>query len=240
MAGVIWVGWNISRQINQYAEMQTSWETLSAQMAGVCTEVATTSENIDSLCGQNSSDQQMACGVLETQQENLVATCQTMTSSLSTDGSLSNVSPMLLMGLGGGALLSLLLSMVSPSKPTPVSSPRKRNPYDDGWADGVHHVVNKVLIADSGVLQNAVIWLDNNRRNQADLKSAERIFNQLIARMQRILKVTPVGKINESVKYDPRSHRVQQTGIQPGDRVRIIENGWVMGDEIIQKPLVGR
>jgi len=115
-----------------------------------------------------------------------------------------------------------------------------RKSKEQGYSQGFHGSI-KVLVKETKTLNIIQHWLYKQRMSQTsstEIQEAVSLFERLFEDLKYTtgLNYIPIGTI---LRFDPRSHKSYEK-IDVGMKVIVVEPGWLIGNEIIQKPTVRR
>lgn len=156
-----------------------------------------------------------------------------LTTSLSTGRNLISFG----MGLVFLGIILLFIGFIQTfSINTKVSLAIKEN-FEQGRARGNQEVI-AFLDKNPSALMNMVYWIRSYRQGKINGEAALHIFEQIFARLQEKFGLQLYGKIGEILIFDHQKHDNRNVDVKQGDRVRVIETGWQMGNIILRKPMV--
>jgi hypothetical protein len=107
----------------------------------------------------------------------------------------------------------------------------------EGTNQGIWQVINSLDQGESA-LSAIYLWLYKYRHGKSTVDEAARIFNQTVNRLIEKIDLHPLGKLGEIIEFDPRLHRTNQPYAKPGDKMRVIEVGWQVGQQQVRKPML--
>jgi hypothetical protein len=95
------------------------------------------------------------------------------------------------------------------------------------------------MIADGDVLAEVCTWLDEYEHGQARIDDSARLHARTLDRFSRGTRLTRIGQVGSTARFDPLGHRTSDR-LRPGEDVVLIEPGWRIGDDILKLPVVRR
>ncbi len=107
-----------------------------------------------------------------------------------------------------------------------------------GHAEGLRDVVQG-LVHDRDVLADVVDWLQKYQDGKATIDDAAKVHGQILERLVKQAKLSPVGQLGQSVQFDPRSHATLEE-LSPGESGEIVEVGWKVSQDLVKKPVVSK
>ncbi len=135
-----------------------------------------------------------------------------------------------------GILMLFISFMITFSTHNQVKAALKNN-FEQGKVKGNQDFA-RILDKNPSVLLNMLNWIYLSQKGKSNPETALRIFEQFFIRAQEKMGLQPYGLIGEILKFDHQRHDNQSAGVKQGDKVRVIETGWTMGNTIIRKPMV--
>lgn len=114
-----------------------------------------------------------------------------------------------------------------------------RNSFDSGKVRGNVEAM-MALDKDPSVLLSMLDWLYLFQKGKGNLETANHILNQFFRRAQDTVGLKPFGLVGDVLQFDHQKHTNQSVGVKPGDKVKVIETGWKIGNTILRKPKVER
>lgn len=114
-----------------------------------------------------------------------------------------------------------------------------KNGYESGKLKGIQDAIVG-LDKDPSILLSMLDWVLLYKKGKGNSDTANNIMNQFFRRAQDTLGLQPYGMVGDVLSFDHQRHTNKSAGVKPGDKVKVVEAGWKLGNTIIRKPKVER